>query len=410
MMYVGAARKWFLPNFPDQLFVSLIFFAVLLYVSIGFKIFLKSPCPRWFYFYFLAIFFWGVIGTIYSKVSNPMVLLCGLSNYFSFFPLCLAAAFVFRDNDQLIEFFKKMAYFTVPVLILGFLQYSSPADSLINKYVDSEKFVATMGGQYARVTGTFSYIAGYSIFLTFAFTITLGAVVMRANLKEVVLLGGFLVGVFLNALMTGSRTAVWWCIINLSLFLGVYCFLKLKSLIPTLFKLSLVFALGFYLLSQNPQVNQIYSAFSSRAHAFSEEITNRLDDNFTPFKFLNQAGLIGYGMGTTYPPSYRYIKNWHDMTQDFEEEPERVLLELGLVGYLLVYSWRFLIFIYCLSICFKLRRFREFGLVLSLTIYQVSFLQMNHLLFNATSSFLYWFAIGCVVLIRHNRLKAEFNK
>ena len=129
-------------------------------------------------------------------------------------------------------------------------------------------------------------------------------------------------------------------------------------------------------------------------------VASRLVDNFTPFKYIDKAGLVGYGIGTTYQGAGRYIKDWKNMPRWYEEEPERILLEIGLMGFIIVMLLRLNIFYFSWK-SFKKVKDRELKiLALLLFVYQLpAVLGLYTVLFNWLQNAIYWIVVGLIVAI-----------
>ncbi len=148
----------------------------------------------------------------------------------------------------------------------------------------------------------------------------------------------------------------------------------------------------------SPQGKTIYENFTNRVKT-TQDISARVVDSLLGLKFNDKAGLFGYGIGTTYQGAHRFVSNWGDMPRDFEEEPERVDLELGLVGYCLVYLLRLFIVFYSFVIFLKLKTAALKALALSFTMYQLQFIFISILVFHITAHFFYWFMVGIIFLL-----------
>ena len=71
-----------------------------------------------------------------------------------------------RDNFKLENIVPIFMAIVVLEIVLGFLQYGLPSGNILNRYAVEDMRVATIG-ETARISGTFSYPAGYSSFILF---------------------------------------------------------------------------------------------------------------------------------------------------------------------------------------------------------------------------------------------------
>jgi len=137
-------------------------------------------------------------------------------------------------------------------------------------------------------------------------------------------------------------------------------------------------------------------------------IGDRLADAFTPFKYFSSAGMVGFGIGTTYQGSGRFISDFKDMPTTFEEETERIFLEIGLIGFMILMILRIVLLLYTYRV---LKKFKDKDLKIILTlvfIYQIPIVVgLNNIVFNSLQNAIYWFLIGLVVCI--SKLNYETN-
>ncbi len=409
VVLVGAARKWVLPGASDYLFFSIHGAMILFYCGAWRQKNVLAIAPKWFYLFFAVIFFWSILGAILSDVSNIYITLLGLMNYLLFAPLAIVASCAFKNSAGLLEFLKRNLFLAFPILILGFAQYFGPPDSFINKYA-SDDFIIALVGDRPRITGTFSYLSGYTTYLQYIFSIYLALAFSKRNSISTFYKWIFVIGLLTNVLMTGARGLMGIMLVSTVIFLGILFLSQIRNAIKVFVQFGLIMLVCSIAISFNPKVNEAYSNFVNKIEK-STDIGRRLSDNFSPFKFLDQTSVFGYGIGTTYPPAQRFVTSWGNMPRDFEDEPERVALEMGLIGYLLVYGWRLMILLYSWFVFCRLKN-RDFKLiVLTALIFQMPFLQLSGLVFNVTAAFYYWLCVGIVFAIQHfEKKEISFQK
>src|SRR5205823_8969299 len=82
----------------------------------------------------------------------------------------MACFFYFENKEyfELHDLFKLFIAISIAEVVLGFIQYTLPASHILNKYVNESSIAdIAMVGNSVRVTGTFSYLAGYAAFFVF---------------------------------------------------------------------------------------------------------------------------------------------------------------------------------------------------------------------------------------------------
>jgi hypothetical protein len=130
----------------------------------------------------------------------------------------------------------------------------------------------------------------------------------------------------------------------------------------------------------------------------------RLVDRIDLFKFSDISGLAGYGIGTTYQGNSgnltKKIPVYH------EEEGERLVLELGIIGGILIILLRFFIFLYAFYsfINMKQPNLKLYALSISFLLLP-PILTLNNTTFNYLDNFLYWFTFGLVIALKQIDLK-----
>lgn len=190
-------------------------------------------------------------------------------------------------------------------IILAFIQYELPYNHILNTYADIKAVgsIALVGGR-VRVTGTFSYLSGYTAFLLFYGFFTWALIRLRLPPWLYLLATAF--GV-IAGFMTGSRSAL--------LLYGGFMVLVFLSEFPPqkLWKLlgqlilpgAIIFGVLLVLRGDEFQdkVTLAYDNFFSRVEenrASGEEQTRLLGD-FTQFDFARlENPLFGIGTAATY--------------------------------------------------------------------------------------------------------------
>ncbi len=348
--------------------------------------------------FLLILFLWGLASVFNPKLPDYRVGAVGIIIYFYFIPLAFIVPHILNTKDKLIMFLSKYTLFSLPLLILGVVQFFSPLDSPVNQYVEQSMHVATTG-EYARVTSTFSYITGYTTYLSLLILVQIYLLGVKGLTKKYSTMLNILIPLtIINLLMTGSRGPLAIAVVSIVvyfLFAGSTGSLFIRKILP---RFLFVFILAVIVLSNTTIGKQAYSGFMERGSE-TDDIMPRMVDTFTPFKFYAEAGLTGYGIGSTYQGVSRFGVDWGNMPRDFEEEPERIVLEIGLIGYVMVYGLRLIILSYFWKL-FKTLKHNELKLfALSIFIFQIQFFHVNALVFNWTACLLYWFSIGFMFLL-----------
>ncbi len=399
----GALRKWVVPGLSTPLFfVKYAILAVLLFYFIG----NKEKASRTSAPYLIMVIFYlfyCLLEQFNMNVTNtPVVGLIGLAVHLGFVPLVLILPRIITRTEQIDKIFNVMVWIALPILVLGVVQYFSPPDSIINKYVSDDMGIA-MVGEHARIISVFSYLAGHTSFLSFVmpFLFILVTTGFKSKQGKGLVIGVFLLGV-LNLLMTGSRGPVAFFVMDVILIsLGVALGFAGHSINKSMFtvQLAVIALLGTLVLTTTEQGTEALDTFMGRVEGHND-VGNRVEDALTPFKFLDTSGLIGFGIGTTYEANKKFLTGLSKMPSYWEEEAERVIIELGLIGFIISTLLRFSVFIFIVRTMFIVQDSRLKQIAMVLAIIQLpTIFYMNLAIFNWMDNIIFWTSAGIATAI-----------
>jgi len=351
----GIFRKWIAPEYSTSLFF--VKYGILLgpfihFISKGIKI-SKKEYP--FYWIILLYLFWGLLEVLNPRLTTDLrVKILGLMIHFSFIPLIYVIPKLLNNKSAIINLFKSIVIVSIPIFILGVYQYYSSPDSEINTYVAQDAFRARVG-EHVRITGVFSYITPYTSYLTFSMVIIIAVFLMGGNslFINLLLISAASLGI-VNIIMTGSRGAF---LSTVLIALGFFLFYfkdGIKNKKKEFMAFILMLVLSICVVSFTDIGKDSFSSFQQRART-SGGIGDRLVDIFTPYKYFSSAGMVGFGIGTTYQGSGRFISDFKDMPTTFEEETERIFLEIGLIGFMILFILRIVLLLYTYRVLKKFK-------------------------------------------------------
>ena len=317
--FSGALRKWAgLPNLINNIFLL-----VLMVIPIYLVFFLTAP-KREPVHKGLRIMFNIFLYIILLLALHPL----NTSFYHGIFGILINLSFVgilisYLKNKNEFDISKITKLFfciLISQVIIATIQYSSPADSIINIYADntqqdenlvdsnngetnySENGIALVG-EAVRVTGTFPYLGGYTAILFFFLLFTF----YLAKKKDTIFFFLLTPIIIYCSLLSGARASVGFVLILIILFFisEVKLFTKnLKSLatflVITIGLLTFNFILGDKLNVIN-YTTLAYNNFEQRVTENEEESKGRLTNDlsevfFRDFKYKQ----FGVGLGSTY--------------------------------------------------------------------------------------------------------------
>lgn len=299
------------------------------------------------------------------RQGSVLVGLFGFKAYLWYVPLGFLLRDLFRTPAELVTFLRRYVLLAVPVCLLGAAQFDAPIDSPLNTYVASGDVSGFGEENRARITGTFSYISGHATYLTVCVALVVPLLVsgtrrpsvakaidgrpvpLRAGLAawgwRLVCLAAAVLLVS-NMFMTGSRGPVLAAVLFGAGFLLLAWWGRRRAEATSFGPL--IFAGVVCALASAYGFEDAWRAFWQRAAGSEEEMTRRIRGGFLePLEVVSVAGLTGFGAGSTHPGSAGLrrrlgLGDAPTPAPAAEIEGTRVLLELGLAGFVLWYAVR----------------------------------------------------------------------
>lgn len=402
----GALRKWLFPQASILIYFLKDFILIGAYIGYFFltprKINLVNKDQTIKFFAVMATF-WCVFQAFNPSLGSPIIGFFGIKNYLLYIPLMWLIPALFTSTEQLYQFLRSYLLLLIPVGLLAIVQFFSPTDSILNVYSDEAHQIAVFGGENiaVRVTGTFSYIAGYSIYLGISLALLLPILSAHQSrlwrwltIAEILLIA-------ITSFMTGSRGLVGAEILMLLAYFGIQALTQFPDFLRNFQKLFLPATLAFVAVTIG--FNSAVQAFWARVTANSD-IAQRIIGGFSEsFAFFVFKGVDGYGTGATFQgntairnllnlPGGEFIPTY------YEGEVGRIALELGPIGFFIWYTLKFILLLALGSLYFRLQRPFLRNLALSAFICQaLSF--SNQLVFNHTAGLYHWFFNGFIFLL-----------
>jgi hypothetical protein len=410
LVFEGALRKWVFPGAQAQIY----FVKDVIFVGAYVGFLLASRRDRFALRDVNSIKIGLVLTFVFGclEVFNPLspsilVGVMGLKAYFMYAPLAFILPYAIKSRQHLLFLIWCYLLIAIPVALLGFVQSAAGPDSFINTYAGQDESgtndVSGFGSTVAlvRTTGTFSYISGYTTYLSFIAFLSLGFNIaqgwrIKGNIVPLAALT-LVVGAMFT---TGSRTpvytlvvvgpiVVWWAVTTRVM--------ALRTAIRLCFILPILAVVALNISSQ------AYDAFTERATGSSDSTIDRLlSPVVQTLEALSNTPALGIGIGTTHPSATVIVgatSPWWLGGLQTETEMARVTVELGPIGLLLVYGLRILVVIFALVCSFSYRdsAYRALGFVLA---FQLGFGLINSIVLNSTEGIYYWGSLGLLVAMR----------
>jgi hypothetical protein len=420
----GVFRKWILPEFSSAIFAikyilfSLIFLLHL--VNTNFRV------PKINYFYQLAIVLlaiWCFTFLFHSAFpTSILVKLFGLINYIFFIPLLLIVPYYFNSISKIEGMIKFLGYLSVPIFIIGIIQYFLPVDHILN-YLPNEEQKFNKVAEFTRSNSIFSFVKMYNVYLLFVlttFTVYIFYLINKGKSSWFYI--GLLAFGVLSLFMTGSRLPLAITTI-FTLIIFVFIFLQITTLRKSILVTSILgIVISFLTYNFSTTMQTAVDAFFKRAELVETiagkgyegySVKDRTIDRLTIFKYAEEAGYTGFGIGTTYQGTGLVLSNYRSDIE-FEEEGERIVLEIGVIGGILIILLRLTLLLYSLNVLLKMKNIQFALLILPFVLYLIPpLLFLNNNTFNYFDGFSYWFSFSLVIAlskIYHQQSKHELPK
>jgi hypothetical protein len=408
----GVLRKWILPQASQFIY----FLKDIVLIGAYFRYYFFSSTEKTFRIkgnsaaetiasIVLLLTGWCLWQCFNPNLGSPIIGIFGIRGYLLYIPVVWMLPKLFRSEEEFYQFLRTYLLLAIPVGLLAVAQFFSPPSSPLNVYTQDIKLdVATFGdgtSTNARVTGTFSYIAGYAVYAIISFGLLVPMLAIQqsrwwrwATIVELLLIIG-------TSFMNGSRGLFFSEILFLIGYFGAQLLTNLKTAVPLLkqFTVPIITITVATLTWFQSAINSLIFRINS-----NNDISNRTSGGFLePFEFMKLKGLDSYGPGVTHPAasvlrSILNLPSGESIPVYYESEMGRIVLEIGPTGFFLWYLLR-LILIYLLWRTFlKLKRplLRQ----LALSAFLIHALQFtNQLVFNHTLLVYYWFLAGFIFLL-----------
>ncbi|MTJ53679.1 hypothetical protein FJR38_13995 [Anabaena sp. UHCC 0253] len=368
--------------------------------------------------YFLAI--WSFVQAFNPSLGSSIIGLFGLRGYLLYIPLFWILTDLFSTKMDLYKFIRNYSLLIIPVCLLAVAQFFSPPSSPLNFYATGADQIATfgVGGEaIARVTGTFPYITGFGTYLCTSLTLLIPLLLLRQPLIWYYLTIFELLLVLGTSFMTGSRAVV----LYQGLFLISYilillsthskqAFLNLKKFILPAIAVTVIVPTYF---------SKSIDLLSQRSIQNSKEGVDRILQPFieplsTIPEIIKLKQIDSYGTGATHQAT-QLLRTSLNLPQGDtlppigEIEPPRVIIEIGVIGFVLFY-WIRINLIICLGLTsIKLRD--PFLSQVGIAAFLFHTLQITSpVVFNPNMGIYYWFFAGFILLLPEleRREKSEY--
>jgi hypothetical protein len=419
----GAVRKWFFPSASELVYFykDVLMIATLIgYFRTGQKppLLIKRHLKS--VLLLLGIFtLYLVAAAALPGGPHPVIGLLGLRAYCLYVPLAFLLPRAFPTKDDLLNFLKWYLLLVLPVAVIGVMQFlDTDSRSVLNRYAINEETatgprgVATFGTAaeiyYVRITSTFSYISGLAVYLPIMFALLLA--ITSLNSRKYLRRGIrmlFYVAVastIVLSMMTGSRGAVLGIVLIACVF---YFHTSRKSAFKRVQQIAVVGVILYIALAT--LFPQVYDAFYNRTFGTEDRMNegwSRIASAFSlPINEASYAGILGYGVGLTQNAVPTLMKRLdipgptNPIPIGYEGESGRVMLELGIAGFVFFTLLRLALLVTVFRMCHLIREPEARALAYAAAAALVVPLIAGGAIVTHTQNVYQWFLIGIIMAL-----------
>ena len=329
----GILRKWFTNSYAIELIIlrdSIIVISII-YAFKNQILDFKQKLEKILLLITLLIIFWSLLQLIITQTTLTISLI-GLRNWIIFYWF-VVIFYKSLDYGDLGFILKILMITFIPIVLLAYIQFLSPVDSVINKAVDGGFIFQVVDG-VVRPSSIYTFSYGYNQYLAFIAPIILGLISLKGkfniSLKKKLLLLFFLLFAVLTC---GSRS-----IIIYSAFLFViYFYLNLFNFDSVNINLGkiLILIVSIFLITNfmNEYLGIILSRFETAA--IQEDFFGRVVHMIFGAQYTwGNYSIFGEGLGTASNMARPFLN-----TRDFylgEFDSDRMLNEGGTLGIIFI--------------------------------------------------------------------------
>ena len=303
LLFEGAFRKWWLPQFSDPLLIIRDPIALwIIFLAGKHRLVPHEKLYRWLIFLAVAGVLLCVAQFILLK-TPPYVLIYGYRTAFLHLPLIFLLPLILSRQDVL-RFGFWVLILALPMAALMAWQFNSPADAWINKTVGTSgtlQITSAMGK--IRPPGTFSFVSGCIAFFSLLTAFLGYGLVSRPQVYPKWLLACASVAVGLGVAVSGSRATL----LSVGIVAAAWVFGAFagKRISTSAANAAIVLLVAVFVLQQVPMMREGTEVLDHRIEIarLSEEeggglLGRILGDMIKPLQRLREVPFFGVGLGS----------------------------------------------------------------------------------------------------------------
>ncbi len=328
VVFTGAIRKWLFPSQQILYLLQDIPVALAYLYALGTGLFTRSFLALGVAVLSTALIVHGLIQVILLDLSIK-VLLIGLHNYIFYLPMLLVFPLV-MDSAGRQKYIRWNLILNLPMTLLVVAQSRASGTAFINRTTAMKGF-GGLGGDLARTTGTFNFVAFYTIWLAIVFALCMGEWLVPPHRRACgkLLLVSSTIGTLLSTIVSGSRSSLG--VAAIVLVVAMFAGASMRAFRPMLITGGVLLLLPAVLLIATQLSPAMLRAFQARTtdSANVRETKGRIFDYLTGF-IPQRFDPIGAGLGMGVNAAHVGERGGYEVTYTLDElDLPRTLDELG---------------------------------------------------------------------------------
>ncbi len=408
MLYDGALRKWGFPGGEQLIFIIK---DVVLLVLIVFGLgqtnrHANSKIPGSVSPLMLLYALWVLLEIANPGLPNLAVGIWGLKSHLLYVGIVLLLPIAFHNLDDFFRVVRNLfPMVVIPICVMAFFQVALPADSLLNLSIKGDTEATAYFGEASlvRVTGTFSYISGMAAFVQ-TFTLLGVGLFLGGARKPWFLIG--LTAIMATLPATGSRGVLVSVIASVFLMLiatAVSRLAKFGSVLRVVATTAILMAISGF-LQQDAWVAILQRSFGDagdEGRAFTA-FTNALEH-------IEVGGFFGFGTGAANLGALALVADgmpfwWLPIGGAFEEESGRIVLELGIIGWVFSLAMRLALLAWAMSLLTKVSTHASrLAVVIALPTIAYGVWVGNGVFAVPLANFYFWFCVALLAMAQNEK-------
>jgi len=329
----GILRKWFTNSYAIEL-ILLRDSIIVITIIFAFKnhiLDFEQKFEKTLLLITLLIFFWSFFQLIITQTTF-IISLIGLRNWiiFYWFVLIIYKSLNYEDLDFILKF---LTLTFIPIVILAYIQFLSPVESIVNKMADGGFIFQVVPG-VVRPSSIFTFSYGYSQYLGFIAPIILGLISLKGQFNLSSKKKFLLLFLLLLAVLTcGSRSIVLYFIFLFAayFYLNLFNFNSTKINIVKILILIISIFLVWNFLDNYLEI--IFSRFESAAT--QEDFFGRVKHMFFGAQYVwKNYSILGEGLGTASNMARPFVNTENYYLGHYDSD--RMLNEGGTLGIIIL--------------------------------------------------------------------------